>query len=191
MSEPAKSNRIRSWTLLAVVAAVLGLAASPALAAAKGFVDKSAFVELAGGDDAVRVEVAIHKSLIGMFCAGLDADLKRIACGLDSIDAVVLDVPGGDRQTRATEVIRKTEKTLKGRGWERVALVREEDSEVHVLILNDEDSIEGLVVMVMDKIEGELVFVNIAGLIDLEAIQRIAGEWNIPGLEGLDLEERP
>lgn len=191
MCQLAKPKRIRLAGTLVVAAVALTLASAPVSAEVKGFVDKTAFVELAGGEDAVRVEVAIHKSLIGMFCAGLDADLKRIACGLDSIDAVVLDVRGDDRQQRAIEVIRKTEKTLKGRGWERVALVREEDSEVHVLILNDEDAIEGLVVMVMEKNDGELVFVNIAGLIDLEAIQRIAGEWNIPGLEDLDLEERP
>lgn len=180
--------KILRYKLLLIAIGVVSLAsASSANAAARGYVDKSAFVALAGGEQAVSVEVSIHKTLIGILCAGLDEELKKIACGLESIEAVVLDVGGKERQVELIEVIRKTEKTLRGRGWERVALVRDEDSEVFVLILNNEEAIDGLVVMVMDRSDGELVFVNIAGAIDLEAIQRLAGEWNIPALEGIDL----
>jgi len=176
------------YRLLLVAIAFLP-AASSAHAAARGYVDKSAFVALAGGEQAVRVEVSIHKTLIGILCAGLDEDLKKIACGLESIEAVVLEVGGKERQAELIEVIRKTEKMLRSRGWERVAFVRDEDSEVHVMILNNDKMIDGLVVMVMDRLDGELVFVNIAGLIDLEAIQRLAGQWNIPALEGIELGE--
>ena len=187
------TSRLRS-TVLVLALTGAALLAAPSVQAqqsrAKGYVDKSGFVELAGGDDAVQVEVSIHKSLIKIFCASLEEDLKEIACALDSIEAVVLKVPGGDRQDRASKVIGDTEKTLLRRGWERIALVREEDEEVHVLILNTETEIGGLVVMVMDRDEGQLIFVNIAGTIDLEAMQRLAGQLHIPGLEGIDLGEK-
>jgi len=151
-----------------------------------GYVDSSAFVELAGGDEQVRVEINIYKSMLQIVCKSLDEDLKDIVCGLDSIRAVILELESGQRG-QAVEIVRTTSKNLRGRGWERMALVREDDEEVHVLVLNDEDRIEGLVVMVAS--EDELIFTNIAGVLDLAAIQRIGDEMDLPGLDDLDLDE--
>ncbi len=180
----------RRATLFAVIATVLLLIPATHAAETKkrgpGWVDKTTFMELAGGEQAVRVEVSLHSTLIKLFCAGLEEELKEVACGLESIDALVLDAAGDARVERIIDVIRKTEKDLIQRGWERIARVREESSEVSVLILNTEEEISGLVVMVLEKNDGELVFVNVAGKIDLEALQRIAGEWNLPGLEDID-----
>ena len=60
-----------------------------------------------------------------------------------------------------------------------------------MLALSDGEAIQGLVVMVVDRSEeggAELVFANIAGAIDLAAIQQIGEGFNVPGLDGLDLE---
>jgi hypothetical protein len=42
--------------------------------------------------------------------------------------------------------------------------------------------------MVIDMEEGEMVFANIAGKLDLAAIQSIGDSLEIPGLEDLDIE---
>jgi hypothetical protein len=83
--------------------------------------------------------------------------------------------------------MREMEARLLNDGWERVARIRDEDTEVKVLVLNDDEAIHGLVVMVADHDEGEMVFANIAGVIDLAAISAIGQSLDIPGLQNLDL----
>jgi len=183
-------RRLPSLRGFACAAVLLALLATPALAQKKnladvpGYVDSSVFVELAGGEDAVTMEVSIHKSMISLICAALEPDLREAICGLESINAVRVKLEG-DVATRASKVIADTEKRLFARGWERLAKVREEDSDIRVLVLNDETSMSGLVVMVLDKDENELIFANVAGRLDLEAIQKLGDTMNIPGLSGL------
>jgi hypothetical protein len=43
--------------------------------------------------------------------------------------------------------------------------------------------------MIIDMEEGELVFANIAGTLDLAAIEAIGGGLGIPGLEDLEIGE--
>jgi len=150
-----------------------------------GYVDNSTFIDLAGGPEAVRVEVSIHPSLLKLICASLEPDLQEVACGLKSLGAVILDLSRGAVE-EARELVAATERDLRGKGWVRMAMVKEQDSEVRVLILNDEKMISGLVVMVIDYDERELVFANVAGELDLEAMQEIGEKLDIPGLEDLE-----
>jgi hypothetical protein len=187
--------RIGSWTPVlasAILLAMLTLAATPAQAQKKkvtlvpGFVNSAAFVELAGGEESVRVEVSIHQSLIKLMCAAMEEDFREAICGLKAINAVIVEVEGADQFKRATKVIVETEKRLFGKGWERLAKVREDDADIRVLVLNDESSISGLVVMMLERGEGEVIFANVAGLLDLEAVQKLADKMNIPGLNKLE-----
>ena len=148
-----------------------------------GFVDKSIFLDLLPNEDAIRVEVSIHKSLIQLICSGLEADLKDVVCGLESIDTLVLDVGGRLRDDMAS-LVPRVDRKLQDDGWERIVLVREPSEQVRILVYNDEESISGLVVMVIDQ--REMVFVNVSGLIDLEAMQKLANRMDIPGLEHLE-----
>jgi hypothetical protein len=76
------------------------------------------------------------------------------------------------------------------KNWVRLAKVRDGSEQVSVLILNDETSIRGLTVMVSDSGPGgSFVFANVAGLIDLAAIQRLGEQMNIPGLDQIRSEE--
>jgi len=178
----------RTWipigllVLCGVMPASAAAAASPA--EHLGVVDPARFIELAGGPDAVKVELSVHQSMLKLLCAGLDKELGQVACGLESISAVVIGAQG-DTVARAAKLMASTEQTLKSQGWERMALVKDEDSEVHVLVLNDDNAVRGLVVMVLDRDEGELVFANLAGTIDLQKIKAISEELDIPGLDSL------
>ena len=81
-------------------------------------------------------------------------------------------------------MIRDISKQLKAQDWELVARLKEAaGEEVHVLVLNIDEKIEGMVVMVID--DSELVFANIAGTIDMEAISKIGEGFGIPGLSDL------
>jgi hypothetical protein len=176
---------------LAVIALlVCALAAAPATAAdghGPGYVDGKAFKEIAG-EDAVTVEINLSGALLQTI-ARANEDLYELIGGLESIHAIVLDLGGSGATERARKTILDIEKRLQKRAWERIALVREEDGEVRILVLADGEAIQGLAVMVIDMEEGEMVFANIAGELDLAAIQSIGESLEIPGLDDLDIDE--
>jgi len=164
------------------------LASLPALAGSHpGHVDSAALVEKAGGDDAIRVEINLSGKLLQAF-AKVDPALYELVSEISSIEAVILDMSGEGSSAKALTVIRDISKQLKAKDWELVARLKEDaGEEVHVLVLNIDEKIEGMVVMVID--DSELVFANIAGTIDMEAISKIGEGFGIPGLSDLgDLE---
>ena len=147
-----------------------------------GYVDGEAFIELAG-DDAVTVEVSIHGALLKVL-ASVDPELEELMGGLESIHAVILQVKTDEMSAQILDLMRRTEGRLMGRGWERLARVRDDEAEVKVLVLYDEEAILGLVVMVASD-ENEFVFANIAGELNLAAISAIGESLDIPGLDEL------
>ena len=118
----------------------------------------------------------------------------QLVTGLQSIQAVILDLSaGGDAEKlddglvdRARHLASATDKSLRGKGWERIARVRDDGADIKVLVLNDDEVISGLVVMILDRDEGQLVFANICGTLDLAAIQAIGEGFDIPGLEQIE-----
>ena len=60
----------------------------------------------------------------------------------------------------------------------------------HALVLSDEDTIRGLVVMVVSPDDGEVIFTNIAGTIDLRQLARLGEAFDLPGLDDLDIEDQ-
>lgn len=186
-------NKKRKTVHIRLCLALFALLLSPAaLAAGKqidspGFVDGSIFVELAG-DDAVTVEVSVHGGLLKAILGG-DPELKKRVGGLESVHAVIVELEDKSIARRLVDEMRDTERKLLGRGWEMLARVKERDGEVRVLVLTDDEAIEGLVVLVADLEGGEMVFANIAGTIDLAALAQIGQSFNIPGLDDLKIED--
>lgn len=180
-----KDNRSQ----IAVIALLLcSLAAAPAAIAADGpgYVDPSPFKEIAG-EDAVSVEINLSGAFLKTIAAA-NEDIHDLIGGLEAIQAVVLDLNGASRSERARKTILDIENRLQKRAWERIALIREDDGEVRILVLADGEAIQGLVVMVIDMDEGEMIFANIAGELDLAAIQSIGESMEIPGLDDLDID---
>lgn len=181
---------------LALVLALATLAAGAAErrgeAAVPGFVDGTKLAELAG-DDAVSVEVTLGKALLKPILHA-DPQLEALAGGLESIYALVLEIESPAVAEQVVREVREIESRLVARGWERVARVRERDEEVKVLVLvEDEQTYGGLVVLVVDRsgAAAEVVFANIAGRIDLAAIERLGEQLELPGLSDIELKEKP
>ncbi len=189
MNAIAPDRNVRRQPIALLVASLAGLLVAGSAEAADekvpGLVDGSEFIELAGGDDAVEMEIKVSGALLKIGAAGLPEDLADVVERIDSIQAIIVAVEGDDEREAARDVMAKTERSLEKKGWERLALVRDRDdgSEVRVLVLNDETAILGLVVMVLDGDDGELIFANVAGDLDLEAMKQIGEELEIPGLD--------
>jgi len=151
-----------------------------------GYVDSATFIELAGGEDAIRVQVTIPPSILRIVTKSLAEELGDAVTGVHALHAVIVALDDGATRTEAREVIRSMRKRLEKKGWHQLALIKEDESEVHVLILEGDESIRGLLVLVMDTDEGQLVFANIAGDLDLAAIEKIGEQMDIPGLQDLE-----
>ena len=151
---------------------------------APGFVDGSKFSQMVG-DDSVSVEVSLHGALLKAV-ARIDPELSRLVGGLESIQAIVLSVPGDAGKGVADKLREMESDLLDKKGWEKLLAVREEQADIRILVLNDEEKILGLVVLVLDRGEGEMVFVNIAGDIDLAAIGELGEALDLPGLDALE-----
>jgi len=150
-----------------------------------GYVDGSVLLSLAG-EDTGSVEVTLHGPLLKALMS-FDPELKELAGELESIHAVVLDMDEDDtgRWKKGRELLLRTEKDLLSRGWDRITKIQDEGANVSVMVLSDEETIGGLVVLVSGE-DGELVFANIAGNIDLAAISKLGEKLDIPGLDDLE-----
>jgi hypothetical protein len=162
-TEGIVKNVHASALLLFIAVAPLALpvyAADTAHEKHPGFIDGSAFLALAS-DDCTTVEVNLHGALLRAIL-GIDPELKEAVGGLESIHELV------------------------DRDWEVLTRIKDGESNVTVLVLNDEESIQGLAVLVADAGGHEIVFANIAGTVDLAAIAKLGESLEIPGLDQVD-----
>jgi len=176
-----------AWTI-AIAAALVVAVPSRAQDAkdAVGRVAPDPFVNLVG-DDAVKVEINIGPAMLRMLAAGLaesDPELRETVQGLQGIKALVLDLSRVAQADRVDTVVDDVVRKLERAGWERTARIRDESSNLNVLIRGDgEDRARGLLILVLDRDEGELAFVNLYGLVDLARLQELSTQIEVPGLD--------
>lgn len=187
-TQPGNRARWIGWLAVALMSAGIVVAGE---ARGPGWVDSEPFLSLAGEDN-LEAEVSVGPALMRLIGAGFtseDPELASTIKGLERIYAAVVTVDDPGRRDAGRSLVRDTEKRLQGNGWERIARVRDEDADIVVLILPRGEQVNGLVVMIMDKSDGNLVFVNIAGSIDLAMLEKLSEEMDIPGMESVDFDE--
>lgn len=183
-----------SPALCLTIAAAISVTTSPVMARHgdkedhRGYVDGSAFAELAG-DEGTLIEVSISGALLKTVAAAMTQDneaLGSLLGGIVSINAVVVE-DADNKDGSAAKMANDIAGDLKKDGWDQVARVREHGENVTVMVLLDdkhEGSLAGITVMVVES-GGSIVFANIAGQIDLSIVSKLAQGLSIPGLEQL------
>jgi hypothetical protein len=176
------------------VLALVGVAASlPVLAAGEevrqlpGFVDGSAFAELAG-EESELVEIALGPSMLRSLAGGAEGNngVGAVLNGLKAVNAVIVGLDHDhSRIEKASRLVRDLSARLVADRWERVAQVRDGGENVTVLVRNVDGAVSGLVVLVLERgeDESELVFVNIVGTLDLAKLGELEQTLDIPGLD--------
>jgi hypothetical protein len=156
-----------------------------------GFVDGAAFRELL--DDTknileVNLDGAILKAMANKSNKskdgdedGDDEDAKDLFAKLKSIHAVIGTVKGPSADALA--LVKKTDNRLAASGWQRIARITDETSTVSVLTHTVADKIDGLVALIYDREDKELVFANLAGEIDVTKLGAIGERLDLPGLD--------
>jgi hypothetical protein len=175
----------------APLALSLGLATLAARAAEPGFVDLGT---LKGADDAQFVEVNLGAPLLkfaSVVVAKHDADAAALLRSLKRVHVNVVALNDTNRAD-ATQRVQAFRRQLETEGWQRVVTVRESVKADDVVIfakMGADDSVEGLVVTVLESGQSQAVVVNVVGNIKPEQLAALSRHLEIEGLEHVKLPE--
>ena len=167
-----------------VLACLLMLGSAPATAQAPvqndpGYVDLTAL----GGvfDVEPTIEVNIHGALLRLVAeasAAEDPDLARL---LRRVRGVF--VRGFDLTDVNVDAVRRHKDDLAARlertGWNTFVRVRDRSEDINFYVRLQDEAIAGIIVMSINLIEDQTVFLNIVGDIDPEEIGRIGRKFGM------------
>lgn len=180
-------NLLRSSLAAATLSLALTTFASAA-EAQSGAIDIGQLMPSAKGE---FVEINLSSAML-KFAARIAARQEPEAAELiRNLKSIRVNVVGLDDSNRDStiEQIEGVRRKLEAQGWTKMVTVREKNGgdnvDVHVM-QRGEESIDGLVVTVLDK-KGEAVFVNIVGNINADQIAQIADKFDIEPLRKVHL----
>ncbi len=172
--------------LVVLAAAVVSIASAHAAggsaASHPGFVDGAVFRTLIDEDKEI-VEINIEGPTLQALCNKKDddPDARELFCQLKAIHAVIGSVRGP--AANALTLVRQTDEKLAASGWQRITRIKDENTWVSVLTHVTGDQIDGLVALIFDSEDKEIVFANLAGPVDLTRLGEIGDRLNVPGLD--------
>jgi hypothetical protein len=178
-------NTIRTLAcaLLVTGASALALPAAESSSSSSGYVDEEAFRALIDDTKDV-VEVDLDGAILQALANKKDDESGHahdLFAKLKSIHAVIGTVKGP--ASAARELVQRTDRKLVSAGWQRIARITDETSTVTVLTHTVGGKIDGLVALIFDTGDNELVFANLAGEIDITKLGEIGEQLNVPGLD--------
>jgi hypothetical protein len=147
-----------------------------------GFVDFGKIEEVAGGS---TVDIHLKGPLLAMAAKIVEKSESEAAAMIRNLKLVRVNVFKLDDANRAEvqKRIKDVRANLEAEKWEQIVSVREKNEDVGVYIkTRGEDSIEGLVVTVLDG-KKEAVFINIVGDLKPEQLAMVADKLNIDPLK--------
>lgn len=181
-------NPFRTTTLALLV--ILGASATTTraettVATSGGYVDEAMFRALVDDNQDV-VEINLDGAILQALAKNGSSDhdtrgTKDVFAKLKSIHAVIGTVKGP--ADAALALVQKTDKRLVAAGWQRVTRISDATSTISVLTHTVNDKVDGLVVLIFDSKDKELVFANLAGEIDVTQLGAIGERFNVPGLD--------
>ena len=135
-------------------------------------------------------EVFLESNILNMVAAiteDEEPELSKMLSGLKLVKVNVFEV-SDKNETILKSKIEELNGKLTSRKWDRIVRSRGGNEIVNVYIkTSGKSAIDGLVVTTIDK-DGEAVFVNIVGNIDLKKIGRLGARFDIPSLDKIDKE---
>jgi hypothetical protein len=152
-----------------------------------GQVDFGAFAPPASGGE--FVEVNISSSLISMAARLVEKQEPDVAQLLNGLHLIQVHVVGLDDDNRSEleRRVQKLRKELDGKGWEKVVTAKNQDQDVGIYLkTQDKDSVEGLVVMVVEP-NKQAVFINIVGDIKPEKLALLGDRLHIDPLKKIGI----
>jgi hypothetical protein len=149
-----------------------------------GQVDFGTFTAPASGGE--FVEVNVTTSLISLATKFVEKDQPDVAQVLKGLQLIRVNVIGLSDENRSDieSRVQGIRKELETKGWERIVKVQEKSEDVGVYLKTtpNKDTVQGVVVMVMDG-KKEAVFINVVGDIKPEQLSMIGEKLGIDPLK--------
>lgn len=194
--ETLATKRIRFTSMLIALAIVSSiLPGQLAMASDKdtknhpGYVEGSQFVDLID-EDGDLIEISLDRKLLKLFSGRamkrLDSEIGAILSDLVAMNAVIGEISENREEVKAE--LDSIRKKVERNGWDRFVRIRENGEEYAAYIHineDDEEIVDGLLVIGFHDHGKELLFVNIAGNIDMERIAMLGERFGVPGLDDL------
>jgi hypothetical protein len=185
-------GRIQPWDqtmktslrlLLAPVALTVALSTS-AFAAESGHFDFGKFV---GPEKGQFVDITLGKTVLkftSIIAKCKSPDAAQLISGLSSVRVNVIGLDDANRQ-QTTERVQTIRKDLVRDGWEQIVTVRGKKQEDVAIFLKQRDgeTVDGVVVTVIDERKKEAVLVNIVGQINAGQLAVLGEHLNIAQLQ--------
>jgi len=177
--------RTTACTLLVLGSLATLAARAETPATSGGYVDGSMFRALVDDTQDV-VEVNLDGAILQALAKSKsddhdDGDAKDLFAKLKSIHAVIGTVKGP--ASEALALVKRTDQKLVASGWQRVTRISDATSSITVLTHTVANRIDGLVALIFDSEDKELVFANLAGEIDVTRLGEIGERLSVPGLD--------
>ncbi len=135
-------------------------------------------------------EVSLEPNILQLVASATEEkepELSEMLNGLKLVKVNVFEV-GEKNESGLKSKIEDIDKKIMSGSWDRIVRKKGGDELVNVYIkTSNKKDIDGLVVTTLDK-NGEAVFVNIVGNIDLKKIGKLGAKFDIPSLDKLDKE---
>ena len=147
-----------------------------------GYVDFNGLTGITESD--TSVEIYLSKPLLKLLAAvnSDDQELKELLEKLVMIRVEIFEVNDQESGTFDKFIGDVSKKILKQK-WDRLIKAREKDEHVEIFVHMDDDAINGLLIMALEK--EEAVFVNIIGELDLEMMGKLGASFDIPALSDI------
>lgn len=143
------------------------------------------FGDLSAYEDGGEVtEVLIEEHLLKMIAklaVNEEPEMGEVLKGIKLVKVHTFEVTKDNYEALRAKITSLNERIMDAQ-WDRIVRTRSNREMVNVFIKTaGEESIEGLVVTLVEK-DGDAVFVNIVGDINLETISRLGDKFDIPGI---------
>lgn len=133
-------------------------------------------------------EVFLESNILKMVAAVTEDEEPELSAMLNGLELIKVNVfkVSDKNESGIRNKIDEVDKKLSAQKWERIVRSKGGDESVNVYLKTaGKSDIHGLVVTTLDK-NGEAVFVNIVGTIDLKKIGKLGAKFDIPSLGNLD-----
>lgn len=149
-----------------------------------GYVDLSRLDDFK--DSNTTVEVFITRPLLSLIASSSkeqDPPLVKLISNLVLIrvDQFSVDQKGADGLKK---FVQRTAEKLTRDKWEKIVRVRDPDEHLEFFIKNNGKQVAGLLIMSINT-RGEATFVNIVGRIDMDSLNKLSQQFQIPKLDTL------
>lgn len=152
-------------------------------------IDSTDFSKLIGSDPIVEINLGPMMLNLLSSATQEEDDIANVLSSLKGINVTVFDIADSDNMKSIRSEITNLSNTKIKSGYEKLAMIKEEDSLVYIFAKTEEEKLTSLSIFALDD-DDELVLIDIKGNILMSQIGALMSHFDVDlELNGLDLDK--